>query len=222
MKRSQRAIPVAPSMDDSRQRQELLCQLKFRDSCIASLRDAPLTELRNALERTHGQPETVFLRTRDEFDRFRHYNSLIEFPPGGEVGDAEWSLQYMHNAGVLAQSRSNPIVAPDTYVAIPEDSSPDWYLVCYMRRPRFPEFPDCLLDRQSLSLLMVFNNMIDIRPEVSGLFFTAIESAAESVEYQWEPSGGRKGEILPAIIRKVPNWPASYIIEPACRPTLAS
>jgi hypothetical protein len=49
------------------------------------------------------KPSVVHLKDRSEFCSIRHQNALIKFPPGGEVGDREWNLQYMHNCSVLLE-----------------------------------------------------------------------------------------------------------------------
>src|SRR5436190_22944986 len=100
----------------------LLCQLKYRGCDITTLLDAPQVKLCEALARTHIQPKTVRLRSKKDFDPISHQDMLIEYLPGGEVGDGAWRLQYMHNMSVLAQSQADPLVAQDAYVKPPEAS----------------------------------------------------------------------------------------------------
>lgn len=55
------------------------------------------------IESSIVRPKTIRLKNRSEFDSIKHMNMLIEFPPGGQVGDDEWNLQYMHNSSVLSE-----------------------------------------------------------------------------------------------------------------------
>lgn len=71
-------------------------------------------------------PKTVYFQSVDEYDVIKHKNVLIEFPPGGEVGDREWNIQFMHNSSVLSQYHRKRFPSPPIilchYVLVPKCS----------------------------------------------------------------------------------------------------
>ncbi len=70
------------------------------------------------------EPEVVYLETLDDFDSIKHQNKLIEFPPGGEIGDKMWKLQYMHNASVILEFNSMncaPECVPETFILLDKE-----------------------------------------------------------------------------------------------------
>lgn len=73
---------------------------------------------------TKLEPEVVYLETLDDFDSIKHQNKFIEFPPGGEVGDIIWKLQYMHNASVILEFNSMncaPDCVPETFILLDKE-----------------------------------------------------------------------------------------------------
>jgi len=52
-------------------------------------------------------PPNVKLNDYSEFDAKKYKNTIIEFAPGGTVGDREWNLQFWHNLSVSSR-RAHP------------------------------------------------------------------------------------------------------------------
>lgn len=71
-------------------------------------------------------PKVARFKTTDEYDFIKHQDVLIEFPPGGSIGDHYWNIQYLHNSSVLAEYYFKKTqIAPiklHTYVMVPDYS----------------------------------------------------------------------------------------------------
>lgn len=52
---------------------------------------------------------SVHLKNISEFDNIKHKDDIIEFEPGGEVGDKEWTLQFQHNTSVILERNFTPL-----------------------------------------------------------------------------------------------------------------
>lgn len=83
-------------------------------------------QVKYPIEQPVKYPKTIRLKNRKEFNSIEHMNMLIEFAPGGQVGDDEWNLQYMHNTSVLCeyhhkkeQLKSKPLKL-NHYVIVPK------------------------------------------------------------------------------------------------------
>ncbi len=68
----------------------------------------------------------ICLKDASEFDFIKHHDYIIEFEPGGVVGDREWMLQYTHNMSVLVERTSEYINPPENIIHIYLDKS--WIL----------------------------------------------------------------------------------------------
>lgn len=106
--------------------------------------------------------ETIILQSRADFDVILHQHKLIEFTPGGKVGDSEWQLQFMHNMSVILErkKRTNPpIIAPLTYIILDEN---DQKIVSSLQII----INDLLLDNTYIEWSTIFQASIDIFPNI--------------------------------------------------------
>lgn len=110
------------------------------------------------------KPQVVKLEKREDFDSIKHYNSIIEFPPGGKVGDEMWTLQHNHNLNVILsyymkkkKLDENLHYAPETYLMFDKDELPKIkYIEFYVN--------NLLLDRYSAEQMYVLQEVYDLTP----------------------------------------------------------
>ena len=71
--------------------------------------------------------KTVELERREDYDFIEYQNCIVEFPPGGKIGDDTWALQYFHNVCVSLERqykqkrKTNPSYSPETYIILKND-----------------------------------------------------------------------------------------------------
>ncbi len=125
-------------------------------------------------------PETIKLNNISEFSSIRHKDMLIDFKPGGEVGDNEWRTQYMHNMAVLTsynekkQKKENPekiFYAPETYIQIPKSDISEIINISEY-------YDQILINQVDFIMLSLVQEMYDIKPPL-----TNIETDAETNIY---------------------------------------
>ena len=125
-------------------------------------------------------PQTIKLNNASEFCSIKHKDMIIDFKPGGKVGDAEWRTQYMHNMAVYTRYNENKqkkekpeniFYAPETYIKIPKSDISDIINIS--------EYYDKkLLNRVDFIMLDLVQEMYDIKPP-----FTDIETNTQTNIY---------------------------------------
>lgn len=108
-------------------------------------------------------PKTVYFQSVNEYysDTNKYNNVLIEFPLGGEVGDREWNIQFMHNSSVLSQYHSKRFPSPPKilfhYVVVPKYSEK---IEIYVN--------NILLNRNRCDELQIRDELLEvIKPDIS-------------------------------------------------------
>lgn len=102
------------------------------------------------------KPKTVRLKDYSEYDESKHGNCLIEFLPGGQVGDHEWQMQYMHNMRVMTQyqnMRDGPTFTSETYIILSEDELKKILCVDTI----IGEF---LINRYDINMIMIYRSLV--------------------------------------------------------------
>ena len=128
---------------------------------------------KNYEDKSVPYPETVCFQSIDEYDINKHEDMLIEFPPGGKVGDREWDIQFMHNSGVLSQYHdkrfpSQPLILYH-YVVVPKYSKE---IEIYIN--------NILLNENSCDELTMRNKILNvIKPDIS----SALKLSDENTVY---------------------------------------
>jgi hypothetical protein len=110
------------------------------------------------------EPKHICIDSFANYNDEMHNNMLIEFRPGGKVGDDEWQFQHMHNARVIIQYTNNQkkyenieniFYAPETYIKKSDVKNIKSIHICY---------DDILIDKIEISFLEMAQYFFDIKP----------------------------------------------------------
>jgi len=173
-------------------------------------------------ENQRRQPKTVHLRQRSDFDFIKHQDALIQFAPGGDVGDSEWNLQYMHNANVMMdykRSLQSPVCASEYYVELPADEDVaaqenhilQHELCAYY--PKGEEVSACLLfDCIHSDWLKIAREVVDIHPtfplgtDMSRILFLPNHKYILMCDWYWRwfaDHNKKELRMIPAVVKRM-------------------